>query len=216
VRFFDAFKKSRSEVNRENQHQGKAGEEQIKQRYEFNGYEVERTGKGHDLKAKRLDWLTGKKETKYIEVKTGNSPLSRLQKKKKRQMGSKYVVERLEPTPLGFVTKEPKEKRKVSKGRLSSFDSMFDTTRNSRARKIKSTGYDGLFGTGSPKSRKRKSDPLNTLFGSGSSPKRPKSSGYDSMFGLETGYKSSRRSSGYDNLWSIGSTRKRRSNSSFW
>jgi hypothetical protein len=79
VGIFDAFKKSKREVIRDNQYQGKAGEEKIKRDWEFSGYKVENTGIGHDLKAQRRDWLTGKKETEYIEVKTGNSPLSKLQ-----------------------------------------------------------------------------------------------------------------------------------------
>src|SRR5574337_208122 len=95
--FFDVFKKSRREINRENQSQGKDGEEQVRRKYEFNGYKVTRTGKGHDFKAEKQDWLTGKKDTKYIEVKNtrGDPRLSNLQKKKKKQFGRKYVVENL-------------------------------------------------------------------------------------------------------------------------
>ncbi len=102
--FFDVLKKNRKQVNRENQEQGKAGERKIKKEYEFSGYKVTRTGKGHDFKAEKKDWFTGKKKTKYIEVKTGNSKLSKLQNKKRGQFGNKYVVERLEPTPFGLST----------------------------------------------------------------------------------------------------------------
>ena len=124
--FFDAFKKSRKQVNRENQEQGKAGERRIKEEYEFSGYKVKRTGKGHDLKAEKKDWFTGKKDTKYIEVKTGNSKLSKLQKKKRGQLGKKYVVERLEPTPLGLVSNnresdKPKKRKKKDSSSLLGF-----------------------------------------------------------------------------------------------
>jgi hypothetical protein len=44
--FFDVFKRSRKEINRSNQEQGKDGEEQVKAKYELNGYKVTRTGKG--------------------------------------------------------------------------------------------------------------------------------------------------------------------------
>lgn len=101
---FDPFKKSRRQVNRENQYQGKQGEDTIRRKWEFNGHEVERTGKGHDLKAIKRDWLTEKKQKPvYIEVKTNTSRLSKLQKKKKKQFGKRYVVERLETTPFGMV-----------------------------------------------------------------------------------------------------------------
>ena len=81
---FDWLKKSKGEQIRENADQGKSGEEKIRRDYELAGYKVERTGRGHDWKASKRDWFTGKKETKYIEVKTGSSELSPLQKKKKR------------------------------------------------------------------------------------------------------------------------------------
>lgn len=194
---FDIFKKSRKETNRDNQHQGKSGEEQIRQKYEFNGYHVERTGKGHDLRAKKQDWLTGKKETKYIEVKTGNSQLSKLQKKKKRQMGSKYVVERLEPTPFGFISKDPPKKRMSSKRSSSTFDVLFGSDGNSK--KKKSSEYDGLFG-------------------SGLSNKRRKSSNYDALFGSGSSSKRSKLKSPHGGIWGTSSSKKRnkKSDASFW
>ena len=48
--FFDIFKKSRKQVNRENQEQGREGERKIREKYEFSGGKVTRTGKGHDFK----------------------------------------------------------------------------------------------------------------------------------------------------------------------
>ena len=65
--FFDVFKKSRKQVNKENQEQGRAGEKKIKEEYEFSGYKVTRTGKGHDFKA----------EKKLREV-LGHTPLEAL------------------------------------------------------------------------------------------------------------------------------------------
>lgn len=138
--FFDAFKKSRKQVNRENQEQGKAGERKIKEEYEFSGYKVKRTGKGHDLKAEKKDWF-GNKTTKYIEVKTGNSKLSKLQKKKRGQLGDKYVVERLEPTPFGLSTNNKesdlsyKRKKKNSSNIFgsSSMGSIFSSDPNKKS-----------------------------------------------------------------------------------
>lgn len=163
--FFDVFKKSKKEIIRENQSQGKIGEEKIKTKYEFSGYKVKRTGKGSDFKAERKNWLTGEKETKIIEVKTGSSRLSKLQKKKKRQHGRKYIVERLERTPLG----------------LMSNDNMFGTANSIKKRKAvkKSSGCDSLFGSsGGSKTKRTQSSGYNSLFGSsGSSGRRKKSFG---------------------------------------
>ncbi len=163
--FFDAFKKSRKQVNRENQEQGKAGERRIKEEYEFSGYKVKRTGKGHDLKAEKKDWLTGKKETKYIEVKTGNSKLSKLQKKKRSQFGKKYVVERLEPTLLGLVSnnrESDKSKTRTEKnsssflgfGNVSFWDSDSNTKKKTKKKtntkkKITKKKFDGIWGSSS-------------------------------------------------------------------
>jgi len=164
---FDVFKKSRREVNRENQRQGKAGEDQIKDKYKFNGYDVKRTGKGHDLKATKKNFWTGKKETKYIEVKTGKSKLSPLQKKKKSQMGKKYVVERLEPTMFGLTSTDPdlKKKRKSKKKSDSLFgstDSLFGSTKKKRSTKKSDSLFgstDSLFGSTKKKRKsKKKSD----------------------------------------------------------
>ena len=100
--FPSIFKKNRRQINKDNQEQGKIGEERIKAKYERDGYEVTRTGKGHDYKATRRNLLTGKKESRYIEVKTGNSQLSPLQKKKRRQFGNRYVEERVDTGLLGI------------------------------------------------------------------------------------------------------------------
>ena len=104
------FKKSRRQINRENQSQGKEGKRIVKRDLEMQGYKVQRTGRGHDFKATKENILTGKKESKYIQVKTGNSPLSKLQKQKKRQFGTRFVEERLEPTALGLIKKDRHDK----------------------------------------------------------------------------------------------------------
>ena len=88
------FGRSKKNVIRDNAAKGEAGERRVKSRYEMSGYKMKRMGRGHDFKATRNNWLTGKKETKYVEVKTGGAKLSPLQKRKKRSFGKKYVVER--------------------------------------------------------------------------------------------------------------------------
>ncbi|MGI0040580.1 MAG: hypothetical protein ACRD94_01290 [Nitrosopumilaceae archaeon] len=161
---FDVFKKSRKEVIRENQTRGKDGEEHIRRKYEFNGYEVKRTGKGHDFKAEKRDWLSGRKETKYVEVKTGNSKLSDLQREKKRQFGrGKYVEERLDHTPFGFVSQD------------DTYRIRSPTKRETKG----SSGYDSMFGLGG--SRRKSNEQgfgsgLNDMFGTGSSRKKRNSS----------------------------------------
>jgi len=140
--FFDVLKKSRKQVNRDNQEQGRAGEKKIKEGYEFSGYKVTRTGKGHDFKAEKKDWF-GNKTTKHIEVKTGNSKLSKLQKKKRGQFGDKYVVERLEPTPFGLSTnnqesdQSKKRKKKSSIFGSSSTDSIFGSSSSTKKKTTK-------------------------------------------------------------------------------
>ena len=164
--FFDIFKKSSKEVIRENQSRGRDGEEQARREYEFSGHEVEKIHRGGDLKVTKRDWLTGKKgKSKIVEVKTGNSKLSKLQKKKQKQYGSRYVVKRYEHTPLGLVptsnSTEPKARKKSS-----GFDSMFGLGGSSGTRRKSSDGFDSMFGLGgSSKSRKKKSDGLNDMFG---------------------------------------------------
>ena len=209
--FFDAFKKSRKQVNRENQEQGKAGERRIKEEYEFSGYKVKRTGKGHDLKAEKKDWFTGKKETKYIEVKTGNSKLSKLQKKKRGQFGKKYVVERLEPTPLGLVSNnresdKPKTRKKKDSssslgfGNVSFWGSDSDTKKKTKKKS-----------TVKKKATKNKSD---SIWGSNS---------MDSIFGSKTTKKKSTKrkttkkktpKKKTTDIW--GSTNTRKKNTGIW
>ncbi|RLJ07140.1 MAG: hypothetical protein DRP12_02780, partial [Candidatus Aenigmatarchaeota archaeon] len=72
-------------------------EEIVKMNYILRGYEVIRTGKGHDFRVRKRDLFTGKvKESKLIEVKSGKAKLSKLQEKIKRKKKN-YKVERVQP-----------------------------------------------------------------------------------------------------------------------
>ena len=73
---------------RDNAAKGRAGERRVRDQYERAGYDVERTGRGHDFK------VTKNNQRKYVEVKTGGAELSPLQKRKKSSLGEKYVVEK--------------------------------------------------------------------------------------------------------------------------
>jgi predicted Holliday junction resolvase-like endonuclease len=90
-------KQLKREVIAENREKGKAGEEDVRTKYEMRGYDLERTGKGSDFKAVRRDLWTGKpRKTVYLEVKTGNARLSPLQRKTKKKLRN-YKVERDKP-----------------------------------------------------------------------------------------------------------------------
>lgn len=100
--FYDPFKprskkqRQRDQI-RQSQRKGRAGEDQVRTQYMIQGYKMERTGKGHDFKATRKNFFTGRTETKYVEVKTGNAQLSPLQQKTKKKHKGHYVEERVEP-----------------------------------------------------------------------------------------------------------------------
>ncbi len=173
---FNFFKRNRREINAENQCRGKQGEESVKSNYESRGYKVKRTGKGHDYKVSKRDLFTGKKESKYVEVKTGNSKLSKLQKKKKARLGSRYVVERPDNTGFRFClpkislfgvssSKESKKKNKKSDPFGMSSTSLFGVSSSKKSKKKKQSDPFGmsssssLFGGTTKKSkRKRKSN----------------------------------------------------------
>jgi len=59
------------------------------------GYEVERTGRGSDFRRR----IAGEPWT-YDEVKSGNSPLSPLQRKEKKKRGKNYEVHRYGSNPF--------------------------------------------------------------------------------------------------------------------
>ena len=89
-------KQLQRETIEDNRREGKRAEEATVLDYSLRGYAMERTGRGHDYKATRHDILSGKvTDTKYVEVKSSRTaPLSELQQKTKKKLGSKYVVER--------------------------------------------------------------------------------------------------------------------------
>lgn len=89
-------KQRKRELLKDNIAQGKIGEDLAELKYTLSGYEVERTGKGHDFRVRKRDIFGRVVESKVIEVKTGKSKLSKLQKKTKRRK-SNYKVERVDP-----------------------------------------------------------------------------------------------------------------------
>jgi len=224
------LRRSRREVNHSNQEQGRSGEAQAKAKWEMNGWKMTRTGKGHDYRATRKNWRTGKTETKYVEVKTGNSQLSPLQKKKKKQLGSKYVEERIDSNPLigigrtlflGSENSSHKQKSRKSSN-VSTLDILFGSpkpsrrrtsrTKPSRTRKSKGrSNLDILFGSPKP-SRTRKSkgrSNLDILFGSPKPSRTRKSKGrsnVDSIWGCSSqGSRKSKGRSNVDSIWGSGS-----------
>lgn len=80
-----------------NRRKGKTAEEIVKWRYLIMGYDVERTGRGHDFRVRKRDLFTARViDSKYIEVKSGNAKLSKLQQEMKRKKRN-YKVERVDP-----------------------------------------------------------------------------------------------------------------------
>ena len=186
------LKRSRREVNQSNQEQGKSGESQAKAKWEMNGWKMTRTGTGHDYRATRKNWRTGKTETKYVEVKTGNSPLSPLQKKKKKQLGSKYVEERIDSNPLiGYGrsiffgsdnSNQQKKKPTNSSSNIGIIDMLFGTnsssrtTKSSRRSKSKRSSGVSLWGTSKPTRKSKRSSGVS-LWGTSTPSRRSKSCG---------------------------------------
>jgi hypothetical protein len=93
-------KQIKREVLEENRRRGKAAEDAYVMRAEFAGYEVERTGRGHDFRVRKRDPWTRKVTYSGVrEVKSGKAKLSKLQSKTKKKQ-SNYKVIRQEP---GFL-----------------------------------------------------------------------------------------------------------------
>ena len=173
IGFGSLFRRSKRQVIRDNAAQGKQGEEQVKTKYEMNGFKMERTGKGHDFKATRRNWLTGKRETKYVEVKTGGAGLSPLQKKKKRCMGEKYVEERVQTNPFSGgaglwgsgagkgAGRRPAGSRRSGSGGPGSLGSLASGPSAGRRRRQQSSPGPGSIWGSKPKSRRssRKKSP---------------------------------------------------------
>ena len=90
-------KQIKKEVIAENRRKGKAAEEAYKMRAQLAGYEVERTGKGHDFRVRKRDILTGKVTYSGVrEIKSGKAKLSKFQRKTKKKQ-SNYKVIREQP-----------------------------------------------------------------------------------------------------------------------
>ena len=72
------------------------GEDMVAMKYVMSGYEVDRTHpRGADMTVRKRDLFTGRvTSTRRIEVKTGGSKLSPLQRKVKRKKRTK--VERVD------------------------------------------------------------------------------------------------------------------------
>ncbi len=92
------IKKSKRQRKREllerNRQQGKWAEAIVGMQYALSGYEVEKVHVGADLRIRKRDPFTGRiVRIEYVEVKSGNSPLSPLQRKLKRKKRTK--VERV-------------------------------------------------------------------------------------------------------------------------
>ena len=87
------YRRGRSNIRR-NAAQGKRAERQVRAKYKRNGYNVQRTGIGHDFKVTRRGSF-GYRETKFVEVKSGNAQLSLTQRHARGRLGSRYVVERV-------------------------------------------------------------------------------------------------------------------------
>ena len=155
--FFNIFKKTKRKQIRDNADQGREGEAQVRSKYEMNGYTVKRTGRGSDYRATKRNWLTGKLKAVYVEVKTGNAKLSPLQKKKRKQYGGSYKVERVDTNPfaslLGNSSQKKTKTRKARKRKSSS--------------KSTTTIHDAFFGSPKKRSSRRKSSSSNSWgFGS--------------------------------------------------
>ena len=90
-------KQIKHEVLAENRRKGKAAEDSYVMQARLAGYEVERTGRGHDFRVRKRDLLTGKVTYSGVrEIKSGNARLSKLQRKTKKKK-SNYKVVREEP-----------------------------------------------------------------------------------------------------------------------
>jgi hypothetical protein len=94
------FKKSKKQRKREtiarNRERGRMGEDMVAMKYAMSGYEVDRTHpRGADMTIRKRDLFTGRvTSTRRVEVKTGGSQLSPLQRRVKKKKRTK--VERVD------------------------------------------------------------------------------------------------------------------------
>ena len=86
-------KQIKKEVIAENRRKGKAAEDSYRMRAQLSGYEVERTGRGHDFRVRKRDFVTGRVTYSGVrEIKSGNAKLSRLQRKTKKKQSNYKVI----------------------------------------------------------------------------------------------------------------------------
>lgn len=91
-------KQMKREIIDENRRKGKAAEDAYAMKARLAGYEVERTGRGHDFRVRKRDFLTGKVTYSGVrEVKSGNAKLSKLQRKTKKKQSHYKVVRENNP-----------------------------------------------------------------------------------------------------------------------
>ena len=93
---------------------GKIGEEIAKQDYKDHGFKIISTSKGSDFIAIREQNQIIRKE--IVEVKTGKSPLSKMQKKKMREAkkeGITYTVYRISTLFLDHYLKNQEKHHEV-------------------------------------------------------------------------------------------------------
>ena len=109
-----APKRRKKTTIRANAAKGKRVENKVKREYKERGYSVKTTGKGHDFRATKTNPSTGKKTTKLVEVKSGNAKLTPTQRRSKKRLGKKYVVERREPGTRSSGKKSGKRSKRSS------------------------------------------------------------------------------------------------------
>ena len=97
---FDEIEKMRKRMQlRQNQQNGQMAETMYAMGQQMQGNKVERTGRGEDFTVteRRFDPMRGYVDTrtKHVEVKSSpTAPLSDLQERKKKRLGSRYEVVR--------------------------------------------------------------------------------------------------------------------------
>lgn len=154
-------------LGRTNTDRGTEAEDVVKARYEMDGAEVTRTGRGSDWHVRYRSPLTGRVEKSFkVEVKRNNSRPSRLQKSSKNTR-----VIRVKDDILGSPSNIYREDMR---GNRYETDMFGRTRRVSKRQSEDPFGLNSMFGSSSGRSRRRKDDDpfgVNSMFG-GSTGKR--------------------------------------------
>lgn len=94
-------KEVKKRILAQNREKGRRFEEEVKFQSELQGYEVQRTPRGKDFIRRRRNPITGRVvKTEHIEVKSGNSKISKLQSQTKKKKSNYKVIR---GNPLGFI-----------------------------------------------------------------------------------------------------------------